>query len=84
MGSLATTAEMGQGKTPVINRDTLAGQWKQLKGEVKSRWGRLTEDELTQVEGDYEKLVGKIQSRYGYTRERVEQEVSDFFKSRKA
>jgi uncharacterized protein YjbJ (UPF0337 family) len=79
-----TTAQMGQGKTPVINRDTLAGQWKQVKGEIKSRWGRLTDDELTQVEGDYEKLLGKIQSRYGYSRERVEQEVNDFFKSRKA
>lgn len=84
LGSSTTTAEMGQGKTPVINRDTLAGQWKQIKGEVKGRWGRLTDDELTQVEGDYEKLVGKIQSRYGYTRERVEQEVNDFFKGRKA
>lgn len=71
------------GNVPALNRDTLAGQWKQVKGDVKSKWGQLTDDELTRVEGDYEKLVGAIQTRYGYTRERVEREVNDWFNSRK-
>jgi uncharacterized protein YjbJ (UPF0337 family)/vacuolar-type H+-ATPase subunit E/Vma4 len=73
-----------QSKTPVINRDTLRGQWSQIKGEIKSKWGQLTDDELTRVEGDYEKLVGAIQTRYGYERGRTEQEINEFFKSRKA
>lgn len=78
-GSATTTA----GKT-VVNRDTLRGQWTQLKGEVKSRWGQLTDDELTRVEGDTEKLIGALQTRYGYARGRAEQEVNDWFNSRKA
>lgn len=78
------TANTSQGKTPVINRDTLRGQWNQVKGEVKSKWGQLTDDELTKTEGDYEKLVGSIQTRYGYTRGRVEQELNEWFNSRKA
>jgi uncharacterized protein YjbJ (UPF0337 family)/vacuolar-type H+-ATPase subunit H len=77
-GSATTTA----GK-PVVNRDTLRGQWTQLKGEVKSRWGQLTDDELTRIEGDSEKLIGALQTRYGYARGRAEQEVNDWFNSRK-
>jgi uncharacterized protein YjbJ (UPF0337 family) len=68
----------------VVNRDTLRGQWKQIKGEVKSKWGQLTDDELTRIEGDYEKLVGALQSRYGYERGRAEQEINNFFNNRKA
>lgn len=67
----------------VLNRDTLQGQWRQLKGEVKSKWGKLTDDDLTQIEGNFDKLMGKLQSRYGYTREQAEREINDFFKSHK-
>ena len=80
----ASLADKGQGKTPVINRDTLRGQWTQLKGDVKSKWGQLTDDDMTKVEGDYEKLVGAIQTRYGYERGRTEAELKEFFDSRKA
>jgi len=80
----AALADKGQGKTPVVNRDTMRGQWTQIKGEVKSKWGQLTDDELTRVEGDYEKLIGAIQTRYGYERGRAEQEVNTFLNSRKA
>jgi uncharacterized protein YjbJ (UPF0337 family)/vacuolar-type H+-ATPase subunit H len=82
--SASSSTGQAQGKTPVINRDTLRGQWSQIKGEIKSKWGQLTDDELTRVEGDYEKLVGAIQTRYGYERGRTEQEINEFFKSRKA
>jgi len=82
--SSSSSSDKGQGKTPVINRDTLRGQWSQIKGEVKSKWGQLTDDDLTRAEGDYEKLIGVIQTRYGYTRGRVEQELNDYFNSRKA
>jgi len=94
MGSSATSSASSmssgsqssgsQSKMPTLNRDTLAGQWKQVKGEIKSKWGQLTDDDLTRVEGDYEKLLGSLQTRYGYTRERAENELNDFFSSRKA
>lgn len=58
-----------------MNRDVLAGKWKQLKGEVRNRWGRLTDDELDQVGGNAEKLVGLIQERYGVAREEAEREL---------
>lgn len=58
-----------------MNRDVLAGKWKQLKGEVRNRWGRLTDDELDQVAGNAEKLVGLIQERYGIARDEAEREL---------
>jgi uncharacterized protein YjbJ (UPF0337 family) len=61
-----------------MNRDILTGQWKQLRGEVKRQWGKLTDDELDQAEGAYDKVAGKIQERYGYTRERAESELDSF------
>lgn len=61
-----------------MNRDTFKGQWKQLKGEVKRRWGMLTDDELDQIEGNFDKLVGRIQERYGYQRDQAERELNEF------
>ncbi len=58
-----------------MNKDILAGKWKQLRGAVKAKWGKLTDDELNKVEGNYEMLVGKIQEKYGTTREQVEREL---------
>ena len=51
-----------------------------MKGEVKSQWGKLTDDDLTRVEGDLQKLRGKIQERYGYTKDQADREVSSFMK----
>jgi len=62
-----------------MNTDTLKGQWHQLKGEAKVRWGRLTNDELDQIEGHAEKLVGLLQERYGYERQKAQDEVDAFF-----
>ena len=62
-----------------MNEDTLKGKWKQLKGKAKAAWGDLTDDELTQVEGNAERLAGLVQERYGRTREEAEREVNDFF-----
>ncbi len=61
-----------------MNSDTLKGQWHQVKGEVKNQWGKLTDSDLDQIEGQSEKLIGKIQERYGYARDRAEREVRDF------
>ena len=64
-----------------MNRDTLKGQWKQLQGDVKKQWGKLTDSDVTQLEGEYDKLVGKIQERYGYQREQAQRELDDFLKN---
>ena len=61
-----------------MNLDVLKGKWKQLKGEAKVQWGKLTDDDLDQIEGNTEKLVGKVQERYGYGREQAEREVDQW------
>lgn len=62
----------------VLNRDVLQGKWKQIRGKVKQRWGKLTDDQLDQISGRYEELTGLIQEKYGYTREQAKQEVDAF------
>lgn len=66
-------------KGNIMNKDTMEGQWKQLSGKAKIAWGKLTDDELTQINGDAERLAGLVQERYGRTREEAEREVRDFF-----
>jgi uncharacterized protein YjbJ (UPF0337 family) len=61
-----------------MNADVLAGKWKQVQGEVKKQWGKLTDDDLVIVEGQKDKLVGLLQERYGYAREKAEHEVDEF------
>jgi len=80
----SSTATKPQSNKPTINRDILRGQWHQIKGEIKRKWGQLTDDDLTKIEGDAEKLIGMLQTRYGYARARAEQEVNEFLNSRKA
>ncbi|MFT3883638.1 MAG: CsbD family protein [Gemmatales bacterium] len=63
-----------------MNMDTLKGQWKQLTGKVKEKWGKLTDNDLAIVNGARDQLVGKIQEKYGYARERAESEVAEFEK----
>jgi len=61
-----------------MNTDVLKGKWQQLKGEAKVQWGKLTDDDIDQIEGNAQKLVGKVQERYGYARDRAEQEVNQW------
>jgi uncharacterized protein YjbJ (UPF0337 family) len=63
-----------QGTNPAT-ANILEGRWKQLRGELRSWWGRLTEDDLEQIGGQKDKLIGRLQERYGYTRERAQQDV---------
>ena len=62
-----------------MNADVLAGKWKQVQGEVKKQWGKLTDGDLVIVEGQKDKLVGLVQERYGYAREKAQHEVDEFF-----
>ncbi|CAG8941025.1 unnamed protein product, partial [Penicillium salamii] len=59
------------------------GNWKQFKGKVKEKWGDLTDDDMTVVEGKRDQLVGKIQERYGYEKDRAEKEVKEWEDSSK-
>ena len=61
-----------------MNKDVLKGKWMQIRGEAKRQWGKLTDDELDQAQGNTDKLAGLIQERYGYAREQAEEEVSRF------
>jgi uncharacterized protein YjbJ (UPF0337 family) len=65
-----------------MNEDVLKGKWHQLKGDLKSRWGKLTDDDIDRAEGDAEKLIGRVQERYGYQRDEAKREVDEFLKSR--
>src|SRR5262245_27684537 len=58
-----------------MNQDILAGKWKQMRGELKTWWGKLTDDDFERIGGQKDKLVGLIQERYGYTRERAGLEI---------
>jgi uncharacterized protein YjbJ (UPF0337 family) len=62
-------------ETGSMNRDILAGKWKQMRGELKIWWGKLTDDDVDRIGGQKDKLIGLLQERYGYTREQAEQEI---------
>lgn len=54
-----------------MNADQLKGKWKQFKGELKTQWGKFTDDDLQLIEGNYDKFVGKTQERYGDKKEEI-------------
>lgn len=62
----------------MMNKDEIGGNWKQFKGKAKEKWGKLTDDDMTVIEGKRDQLVGRIQERYGYAKDRAEKEVTDW------
>lgn len=58
-----------------METEKLEGYWKSFAGEVKSRWGKLTDDDLTEAEGDHEKLIGKLQKLYGMTEQEARRQI---------
>jgi uncharacterized protein YjbJ (UPF0337 family) len=61
-----------------MNWDQAQGKWTQMKGSVKEKWGKLTDDDLKVIDGKRERLIGKIQERYGVTKENAENEVANW------
>jgi uncharacterized protein YjbJ (UPF0337 family) len=59
-----------------MNTDILQGNWKQLQGQIKIWWGKLTDDDLDVIAGNRDKLVGKLQERYGWAKNSIEEEVT--------
>jgi uncharacterized protein YjbJ (UPF0337 family) len=63
-----------------MNEDILKGKWVQLKGTIREKWGKLTNDDVDQIEGRAEQLIGKIQERYGIAREEARRQVDAWLK----
>lgn len=62
----------------VFNQDTISGKWDELKGEVRKKWGELTEDEVTKTQGNVESLLGLVQQRYGIAKEKAREDFNAF------
>ena len=63
-----------------MNSDQLQGKWRELKGAVKERWGKLTDDDLDVISGQQEQLIGRIQNRYGVAKEAAQKQVEEWMK----
>jgi uncharacterized protein YjbJ (UPF0337 family) len=66
-----------------MNWDTVAGEWKQFRGRVKEKWGKLTDDDLDQIEGKRDQLLGAVQRRYGIAGDEAERQLREFESARK-
>ncbi|HVM74337.1 MAG TPA: CsbD family protein [Candidatus Saccharimonadales bacterium] len=64
-----------------MNWDQVQGRWKQYEGQLKEKWGKLTDDDLHQIAGKRDQLIGIIQERYGIAKEEVERQIEDFMES---
>lgn len=64
-----------------MNKETLKGNWKQFEGAFKTKWGRLTDDEIREAEGDYDRLLGKLMERYGERKEEIKDDFDDWIDS---
>ncbi len=63
-----------------MNWDRIEGNWKQVTGSVRERWGKLTDDDVQRIEGKREQLVGRLQERYGIAREEADRQVEDWMR----
>ena len=64
-----------------MNEDTFKGQWMQLKGKVREQWGKLTDDDVDQIQGRSEQLIGKLQNRYGIARDEAQRQFDSWEQS---
>lgn len=61
-----------------MNWDQVQGKWKQVKGSVKTRWGKLTDDDLDVIAGQRDQLIGRIQERYGIAKDDAQRQVDEW------
>lgn len=66
-----------------MNEDILKGKWHEMQGEVKKRWGKLTDDDITVIAGEKEALLGFLQTKYGYQKDKAEREYMEFLDMKK-
>jgi len=63
-----------------MNWEHVKADWNDIKGKVKSKWAKLTDDDMLLIEGKWDQLVGKVRDRYGYEKDKAEKEVDEFLK----
>lgn len=61
-----------------MNKDIIKGNWEQLKGKIKMQWGKLTDNDVTTINGSHEILQGKLRELYGYQKEEAEKQIDEF------
>jgi uncharacterized protein YjbJ (UPF0337 family) len=64
-----------------MNWDQIEGKWTQIRGEIRRKWGRLTDHDLEVIAGSKDKFVGRIQERYGIAKEKAQQQLDDWLKA---
>jgi uncharacterized protein YjbJ (UPF0337 family) len=64
-----------------MNWDQLEGKWKQMKGQLRSQWGKLTDDDIEYIDGKRENLVGRVQERYGIAREEAQKRADEWIRT---
>lgn len=64
-----------------MNKDIMKGKWNQIKGRVKAQWGKLTDDDMRQIEGNMDVAAGRLQERYGYSKEQAVAKWKEFCES---
>jgi uncharacterized protein YjbJ (UPF0337 family) len=81
MGPPARDTAVRGGRRVQMNWDVVKGKWKELKGEARQQWGKLTDDDWQQVAGEKDKLIGRLQQRYGWSKEEAERNADAYFAS---
>ena len=61
-----------------MNKDTIKGNWTEIKGKLRQQWGKLTDDDISTMQGSYEELEGKLQKLYGYQKDEAKKEIDTF------
>jgi uncharacterized protein YjbJ (UPF0337 family) len=64
-----------------MNKDIFEGKWKEIKGQMKQAWGKLTDDDFEVIRGNQQEIYGKLQKHYGYTKDQADKAIHDFQKN---
>ncbi|KIC74635.1 UPF0337 protein YjbJ [Neochlamydia sp. EPS4] len=59
-----------------MNKEFFEGSWHELKGKIKEKWGKLTDDDLLRIDGSWERMLGSLEKNYGYKKDQAEKELS--------
>jgi uncharacterized protein YjbJ (UPF0337 family) len=62
----------------LMNKEQFKGSWQEFKGEIKAKWGKFTDNDLLEAEGDYDKFIGIVQKRYGDRKDEIERWAEDW------